>query len=73
MNALPSFLSDDQKDQINSAVRKNKPILVTGSQGPTGKSTLVQFLKENGITAFEEWECERIDLTIPLSRSNSFE
>lgn len=73
MEGLPAFLNKDQKEQIESAIKENKPILVTGPQGPTGKTTLVRFLKENGIAAYEEWECEFINLIVPLGDSNSFD
>ena len=73
MEGLPSFLTDDQKEQIEYAIKENKPILVTGPQGPTGKTTLIRFLKESGITAYEEWECEFINLNVPLGGSNRLE
>ncbi len=33
-----------------------------GQQGPTGKTTLVNCLRKQGIQAFEAWECLTLEL-----------
>lgn len=63
---LPNYLTKEQKEQVRSAAKQNKPILVTGIPGPTGKTTLANLLKANGIQVFEEWECEKIELNVLL-------
>lgn len=59
---LPHYLSKTQKAQINYAIKNDIPIIISGNQGPTGKTTLKNILQEGGVTAFEEWECQRIEL-----------
>ena len=59
---LPDYLTKKQKSDIKRAVKDNVPIMVKGKQGVTGKTTLVNMLKEQGIVAFELWECQEIEL-----------
>ncbi|HAP4449569.1 TPA: hypothetical protein IUW36_002650 [Enterococcus faecalis] len=54
---LPDFLTSKQKEQILKAYKWGKPIIVKGPRGPTGKTTLVNCLRKQGIQAFEAWEC----------------
>ena len=65
---LPDYLTKKQKSDIKRAIKDNIPIIVKGIQGPTGKTTLVDLLKEQGIVAFELWECQEIELNKPLER-----
>ncbi|UTR05426.1 hypothetical protein MM326_15115 [Alkalihalobacillus sp. LMS6] len=64
---LPEFLNKDQKEIIQHAIDTNTPIIISGKQGPTGKTTLKELLVANGVKAFEEWECTKIELSINLS------
>lgn len=59
---LPDYLTEKQKLDIKRAVKDDIPIIVKGEQGPTGKTELVNALKEQGIVAFELWECQEIEL-----------
>lgn len=59
---LPNYLSRTQKAQIEHAIKNDIPIIISGKQGPTGKTTLKNLLQEAGVTAFEEWECQKIEL-----------
>ncbi|WP_221772315.1 hypothetical protein [Listeria booriae] len=59
---LPDFLTPEQKSDIVSAIKEGIPILVDGPQGPTGKTTLVTLLQDNGVQAYEKWECQTIVL-----------
>ncbi|MBJ1705726.1 hypothetical protein JFI10_15595 [Enterococcus faecalis] len=59
---LPDFLTSKQKEQILKAYKWGKPIIVKGQQGPTGKTTLVNCLRKQGIQAFEAWECLTLEL-----------
>ena len=59
---LPDFLTSNQKERILKAYKWGKPIIVKGQQGPTGKTTLVNCLRKQGIQAFEAWECLTLEL-----------
>ncbi|AST97312.1 hypothetical protein [Shouchella clausii] len=59
---LPVWLSEEQKQEIAAAIKEGTPILITGKQGPTGKTYLANLLKEQGVLAFEEWECVKVTL-----------
>ncbi|MDR7870332.1 MAG: hypothetical protein RIN55_05700 [Tissierellaceae bacterium] len=59
---LPDYLSVKQKEDIISAIKRDIPIIISGEQGPTGKTNLVNILRENGVTAYEKWECLEIEL-----------
>lgn len=61
---LKSILSDEQIIQLD----KNKPIIVKGTQGPTGKTTLVSVLKKKGYTVYEGHEITEITLDSPLQK-----
>ena len=65
---LPDYLTKKQKSDIKRAVKDNIPIIVKGKQGVTGKTTLVNMLKEQDIVAFELWECQEIKLDKPLEK-----
>lgn len=60
---LPEYLTSEQKSLILNAIKSDIPILVSGVSGPTGKTTLVEMLREQGVTAFEKWECQEIVLS----------
>ena len=60
---LPEYLTVAQKSLIMDAIKSDIPILVSGVSGPTGKSTLVKMLREQGVIAFEKWECQEIVLS----------
>lgn len=59
---LPLWLSEGDKQAIITAIKKDTPILISGKQGPTGKSYLKNLLARQGVRAFEEWECQKIIL-----------
>ncbi|MBY8348039.1 hypothetical protein A4A38_21745 [Bacillus licheniformis] len=59
---LPGWLSRVQKQEIGTAIKEGTPILITGKQAPTGKTYLANLLKEQGVLAFEEWECVKVTL-----------
>lgn len=43
---LQSILSDKDIERLEQAINSSKPIIVQGTLGPTGKTTLVQYLKQ---------------------------
>ena len=59
---LPDFLTKQQQEDIIIAIKRGTPIIISGKQGPTGKTTLTKILREYGITVYEEWECLKIVL-----------
>ncbi|EMF0421040.1 hypothetical protein IL099_001948 [Enterococcus hirae] len=59
---LPDFLTSKQKEQILKAYKRGNPIIVKGAQGSTGKTTLINCLRKQGIQAFEAWEFLTITL-----------
>lgn len=42
------------KQKIESG--EYRAVIIDGPQGPTGKTTAANFLRENGIPVFEEWQ-----------------
>ena len=61
---LPEYLSDEQKEKIIKAIKRNIPIIITGVQGKTGKSYLKDYLNSFGVIAYELWECETVELNV---------
>ena len=59
---LPNYLTEERKEEILLAIKNNTPIIIGGKQGPTGKTTLANILRENGVLVYEEWECLIIKL-----------
>ncbi|PRS08085.1 hypothetical protein C6W27_23025 [Bacillus paralicheniformis] len=53
---LPDYLTEKQKEEIIHAINTNKPILISGNQGPTGKTTLKNYLVEHGRTLEGWWK-----------------
>lgn len=60
---LLALLTSRQQDAIDQAADEGRPILVTGPQGPTGKTTLTEALRAAGVTAYEPHEMEVVELT----------
>ena len=60
---LPEGLSETHKREILTAIKNNTPIIISGEQGPTGKTYLKEMLVSQNILAFEEWECTKITLS----------
>lgn len=63
---LESILTVKQIEQINYAIKHKKPILITGSNGPTGKSTLATYLRQFGADVHEPHDMLTISLDKPL-------
>ncbi|MDF2650155.1 MAG: hypothetical protein K0Q73_5960 [Paenibacillus sp.] len=62
MNKALINLTEGQIEDLLEAKEQNKAIIVGGPQGPTGKTTLVNYLRSQGFTAFETWETHNIQL-----------
>ena len=50
---LQSILSNHDIGRLLYAVSVGKPIIVEGIQGPSGKSTLIRYLRERGANAIQ--------------------
>lgn len=50
---LQSILSINDIARLERAIEVGNPIIVEGAQGPTGKSTLVRYLRERGAEVSE--------------------
>lgn len=50
---LQSVLSKYDIGRLKHAVKIGKPIIVEGIQGPTGKTTLIRYLRERGAKAIQ--------------------
>ncbi len=64
---LTSLVGEKTANDVRNAIANNKPIIVTGPQGPTGKTTLTNLINENGGIAFEEFEALTVRLDRPIS------
>lgn len=60
---IQSLLSDEQKSLINQGLAQNTVFIINGPQIQTGKTTLVNALREIGAQAFEPFELMEITLT----------
>ena len=56
---LPSNI----QEVIHLSLKNNTPIIIRGEQGPIGKTSLTNLLRENGVQAWEKWECIEIEVT----------
>lgn len=65
-NYLISLLGKESAHEIVDAIQNQKTILIRGTQGPTGKTTLCRLLREHGIAAVEEKDVYEVILDTPL-------
>lgn len=56
------FLTPNLKTEIIRVINNGIPVVISGIQGPTGKSTLKKFIRSIGGKAYEECECKIITL-----------
>lgn len=54
-------ISDKEMKLINSAIKNKTPIIISGKQGPLGKTRLENLVRSKGGVAHEEWECLRVE------------
>lgn len=59
---LESILTTQQIKDLNKALETKKVILISGAEGPTGKSTLKDILIRKGYKAIEKYEIHEIEL-----------
>ena len=59
---INSMLDRREAAKLENAVRAGKTILVCERQGPTGKTTLCEALKKEGVPAVEEQDVCQIHL-----------
>lgn len=65
---LTSILSSSDIGRLEHAIEFRLPIIVTGVQGPTGKSALVKYLSQRGIYAVEDLHAEKFALNKILEK-----
>lgn len=68
---LQSLLSNYDIGRLKHAVKVGKPIIVEGIQGPTGKTTLIRYLRERGAKAVQYDLSEVFTLNKPLKIMDS--
>lgn len=68
---LKSILSNYDIGRLKHAVKVGKPIIVEGLQGPTGKTTLIRYLRERGAKAIQYDLSEIFTLNEPLKTMTS--
>ncbi len=56
-------ISDKEIKLIDAAIKNKTPIVISGKQGPLGKTRLENLIRSKGGIAYEEWECLRIEFT----------
>lgn len=64
---IKSLLDNQQLVQLAQSMKdKEQIIIIAGPQGPTGKTTLANYLKSQGYKAYEEWEVQKFYLNKKL-------
>ena len=61
---LGKYFPEDETAKIACAIRSGLPIIIDGTQDPTGKTTLCEKLRELGFNVSERWE-------LPKKESNN--
>ena len=65
-NYMNALLGKESAHEMVDAIQNQKTILIRGTQGPTGKTTLCRLLREHGIAAVEEKDVYEVILGTPL-------
>ena len=65
-NYMNALLGEKVALELSEAIQNQKTILIRGTQGPTGKTTLCRLLREHGIAAVEEKDVYEVSLDTPL-------
>lgn len=65
---LETLLGADSARSLLKAIAAGKTIIISGPQGPTGKSTLCRVLKKRGVSAFEQMDVYEVDIPNPLQK-----
>ncbi len=63
---LTNLLGEQKAKRLLRAVSAGQPILITGPQIATGKTTLCEVLRKAGASAFERREVCEVNLSKPL-------
>lgn len=63
---LKKLLGEDSAHDLLKAISNGKIIVISGPQGPTGKSTLCRVLKRRGVPAFEQMDVYEVNIPDPL-------
>lgn len=63
---LTSLLGKEEARKLKFALECGKTIIVTGEQGPTGKSVLEKVLNQKGYHAIEGFHTYTVELNKPI-------
>lgn len=63
---LTNLLGGQKAKRLLQAVSDGQPIIITGPQIATGKTTLCEVLRKAGASVFEQWEVYEVNLSKPL-------
>lgn len=63
---LKKLLGEDAARDLLRAITEGKTIIISGPQGPTGKSTLCRVLKKRGVSASEQMDVYEVTVPDPL-------
>lgn len=63
---LTNLLGGQKAKRLLQAVSDGQPIIITGPQIATGKTTLCKVLRKAGAPVFEQWEVYEVNLSKPL-------
>lgn len=56
-------ISEEDMKVIDGCIKNNTPIIISGKQGPLGKTRLENLVRSKGGIAYEEWECLKVEFT----------
>lgn len=65
-NYIVPLLGERRAKELAKALKNGKTIIIGGTQGPTGKTTLWQKLMEAGYPAVEEFNTYKVYLVDPV-------
>ena len=64
---LIELIGKKETTELLSAIKRKQPIIITGTQGPTGKSFLVKVLKARNVNVVELCFAHTVNLTAPIN------
>ena len=56
-------ISEEDMKVIDGCIKNKTPIIISGKQGPLGKTRLENLVRSKGGIAYEEWECLKVEFT----------
>lgn len=65
---LKDLLGDQESQKLIDAIAARKTIVISGPQGPTGKSTLCAVLRKVGASAVERMDVYEVAVHDPIEK-----